>query len=661
MLQLQGATLTSTCDAMWGGVELVDNGRIVTLYDNGPSRISEAAVGVLVGTSCRSTEASYDLSDTDFYNNTYGVAVWGNDPAMAANCRIEYCQFYSDHTQRLVPENTSMENPGSPDGNYGNAGLVLRGDGHAGIPYRSNAFHELYAGAELAGEGIVFDYNVLDHCYGTAIRVGAPDEGQLIGYLRVEENEVTVPDNPFPEGQVPPDAEVMGIELMGMGLEQPTGSELYVTGNDVTGLSRGNSPQKRLVGLGGYLCFERTSIEHHNVFTTLDTGVRLQDATAQLDVSRAVANNLFNDCEEAVALRDDIYAPTVACNQIEGSDYGIVLENGADVGYLGTNDEPCGNNYSVNAASVINGSGVSIDYYAHPQELVTGPLLNVLYSSSGYLDCNSRGHQYGLRAAPPVPITTVEHWQQQLLTQTGSPQQLRQYERRIIAYYAAQEQWATLDAFTATLPLSNDAAYERLGLYLLETYRRLQQPADVQRLRTDLLSWRGANPDLRQRIAYFDVSEQLRHLRPGQRPTAADSATLATVAASATSYAAVACTTLRYYYPGVTCQGTPPPPPAARLLAAAHPTTHTEKLRLSVAPNPAHETVQVSWSQPCPTAARLELVAVGNGQIAHAQPVAPAQLSLELNVAALPPGVYAARLVGPNGQPLATTKLVVVH
>ena len=541
------------------------------------------------------------------------------------------------------------------------AGLVLRGAGHAGSRYHDNYFGQLYLGAELAGDGILFEANTLENCYGTAIGVGAPDVTQPIGRLQVLNNKVNLPDTPLPAGQVPPGAEVKGIELVGMGLGQVMGSKLFLAQNTVTGASRGN-PQKPLIGLDGYLCFQGTRIHDANTFTTLNTGVRLLDASAQLGISRELVDNLFTDCERAVTLRGDTYAPTVACNQIDNTDYGIVLEAGADVGSLGTNTEPCGNSYSVSQLSVDNASGVSIDYYAHPQEAVSGANINFQPPSNGYLDCGSRGNQYGLRATPPVPVTTVEHWQQQLLTQTGSPQQLRQYERRIIAYYAAQEQWATLDAFVATLPLSNDAAYERLGLYLLETYRRLQLPADVQRLRTDLLTWRANNPDLRQRIAYFDVSEQLRHLRPGQRPASADSAALAAVAASATSYAAVACTTLRYYYPGVTCQGTTPPPPAARLLAAAAPpTSRAEKLRLSVAPNPAHETVQVRWSQPCPTAARLELVAVGNGQIAHAQPVAAAQLSLELNVAALPPGVYAARLVGSGGQPLATTKLVVVH
>jgi len=200
-------------------------------------------------------------------------------------------------------------------------------------------------------------------------------------------------------------------------------------------------------------------------------------------------------------------------------------------------------------------------------------------------------------------------------------------------------------------------------VYLLETYRRLNQPTDVQRLRADLLTWRGSNPDLRQRIAYFDVTEQLRQLLPGQRPTPADSTMLTTVAASNTDYALVACATLRYFYPGAACTvASPPPPPAARpTLATAAAVTHSEKLRLHVVPNPAQEHVQLSLNAPCPTTARLELVALGSGQLAYTQAVPAAQRSLELDVAALPPGVYAARIVGPDGQPLATAKLVIVR
>jgi hypothetical protein len=64
---------------------------------------------------------------------------------------------------------------------------------------------------------------------------------------------------------------------------------------------------------------------------------------------------------------------------------------------------------------------------------------------------------------------------------------------------------------------------------------------------------------------------------------------------------------------------------------------------------------------PCPGAARLELVALGSGQRVYTQAVPAAQRSLDLDVAALPPGVYAARLVGPTGQPLATAKLVLMR
>lgn len=665
VLRLTGATLTADCQHMWGGVELMDDGQLITEYapDLGlRSRISEARVGVLLGTECRSTEAIYDLTSTDFYNNTYGVAVRGNSRWMQTSCRVENCHFFSDHNQRLAPDFDPVTG-----GNYTETGLVLRGNWHQDVVYANNQFNELYVGAELAGEGIDFNDNILASCYGAAIRVGAPDVNDYIDKISLSTNHITVPDNPQPDGQVPPGAEVRGLELMNMGLNQVLNGGLHINDNTFIGNSR-NNPQKQLLGLDGYLCFAKTLIHYNNTFTTLDTGVRLTDASVQPDMNRTVADNLFSNCGQGVSLRGDTFAPIVACNSFVQTDYGVALEPGAYVGRLGDKDDYCGNGFSVLMAAVNNGSNNVLEYYHSPAENVSFVGNLVIFNSTIGSLCKEREYRYqnGLQRSAPaasISLDTVQGWQQRVLTQTGSASMLRQYERRILAYYADLEQWTALEAFVATLPLSNDAAYERLGLYLLETYRRLNQPADVQRLRTDLLTWRGSNPALRQRIAYFDVSEQLRLLLPGQRPTPADSTTLATIAASATDYAPVACATLRYFYPGVACSAAtlPPPPPARPTLATSTGVMRAEKLHLSVAPNPAHEQVQLTLNVPCPSTARLELVTVGSGQLAYTQAVPAAQRSLELNVAALPPGVYAARLVGPDGQPLATAKLVIVR
>jgi len=673
ILTLQGATLTADCQDMWGGVELVDNGRLVTQYDNGPSTISEARVGVLAGTACRSTQATYDLTDTRFYNNTYGVAVWGNDPGVTSSGRIEYCVFSSDYTQRLAPDN--LNNYGV--GDYGRAGLVLRGDGHTDSRYHDNHFSELYAGAELAGEGVLFEANTLENCYGSAIRVGAPDVTQPIGRLRVVNNTVNVPDNPLPGGQVPPDAEVKGIELLDMP-QGPTWSELSIEENIVTGASYYN-PQKPLIGLDGYLCFQGTFIKGANVFHTLDRGVRLLDASAQLGVGQVVANNYFGDCDKAVYLHGansaGPFAPTVTCNSFANADYGIYIENGADVGdladYSGSALEPCSNAFAVNVYSVENQGLNNISYYydsAWPEDVSQFSPGVTAMPVAGATKCIDRSYApYGLQRSSTglVSVTTLAAWKNQLLAAQGPPQELRRVERQLLTYYARNEQWAALDSFVTALPQLNPAAFERLSLALLHAYRAADHPADVQRVRTALLAWRGSSPDLQQRVAYFDVTGHLGQLAPGQRPTPADSATLAAVAGSTAGFAPVACATLRYYYPQVACAAPPLlPRPAARpagssMLATARPAA-AKTIQLRALPNPASETVRLEVTGAVPGDSRVELLELATGRSVLSQALPADGRALLLDVRPLAPGVYAARLLG-GPQLLGTTKVVVVR
>jgi len=242
-----------------------------------------------------------------------------------------------------------------------------------------------------------------------------------------------------------------------------------------------------------------------------------------------------------------------------------------------------------------------------------------------------------------------------------SPQALRRLERRLLSHYARSEQWAALDSLVRALPQPNPAAFERLSLALLHAYRAAGQPADVQRVRAALLHWRGGNPDLQQRVAYFDVTGRLGQLAPGQRPAPADSTTLVTVAGSGTSFAPVACSTLRYYYPQLQCGVTPLLPKAARAqtLAATRP-QQLQALHLRALPNPANETVRLEVSEPAPADSHLELLELATGRVVLTTTMPLHERALQLDVRTLPPGVYAARLLT-GSQLKATTKLVIVR
>jgi len=680
-LHLNGATLTAACDRMWGGVELVDDGRIVTERDSRlklRSRISEARVGLLLGSPCRSREASYSLFGTDFYNNTYGVVALGNDKPMNPDeCRIENCRFFSDHTNRLEPD----EGNGRGDGDYTRTGLVLRGDFHSDIPYRGNSFYELNAGAEVAGQGVALEENAFERCYQVAVRVGDPGVRLFSGSISVLGNKINVPANPQPGGQVPPasNVSVAGIELLEMGMNGLFSSVLHIERNTICS-EVPPSQQKHRIGLDGYLSFNNTRIEHSNFFQSLDIGVRLMDASGLQGTGPVVADNQFETCTKAVSLhgqRSAVFTPTIACNDM-AADYGIVIEQGADVGDQGNQGEPCGNRFSLFQATIVNDGLNAINYYYDfDRNEAFLPLSAVSTIGRGVQmapGCNVRSFTtFGLQR--PVGSnaslqTQAKQWQQLIFNQQGSPKELHEFEQLLLDYFAQCQQWADLEAFITTLPLRNDTSFERLSLHLLETYRRLGQPADAQRVQADLWRWRSSSPDVQQRLGYLDVSERLRRLGAGQLPSAADSTMLADIAASKASCAPVACTTLRYYYPRLACDTKNGKKEMSQSSSSSQLPMHSRLgnalpsgrvMQLFANPNPATETVSIQITGLIPQGeCRLELIEIATGQLMHTLNSPISTERIEMDVRRLPLGVYALRLQQ-GGLLLGTCKLVVLH
>ena len=661
-LVLDGATLTADCDEMWGGVELVDNGTLYTQTSAGSkqrARISEARVGVLLGTPCRSDGASYYLTSTDFYNDTYGVVALGNDHLMGTSCRVTDCHFSSDHTQRLWPDNSSTYG----GGDYTQAGLVLRGAYHESIAYKNNTFDELLVGADVAGERVVFDSNELTACYGVGIRVGGPDMPAYVGNVSVRTNYVEVPDDPTPGGQVVPGADVVGISLPVL---PKGGGEVLVAGNTVKGTGTPGNPRKPLIGLDAYLSFTYTGITDANELGNLDRGVRLFDAGGRY-AAPVVSGNQLAECVHGVTLTGRQYAafaPTVACNEFDGGDVGIFIEGGATVGDLGSAQAPNGNAFNVNQFSVENNSTRQIDYFAQfsPFENVTfnGTTVNVRRYSGN--NCASRGSSYGLRGVANT-LADVQQWQEQLLSNADAPSVLHALEPKVAAYFFEQNQLSDLESFVGQLAYNNEPAFERLSVYLMETYRQLGQDADAQRVLQYLSSHSGTNPEVAQRLIYFDLAGRLRRLAPGSRPSPADSTQLGVLAGTSTAYAPVACATLRFYYPSLSCGGNTAGAAgnAARAaLTSANPGLTKARLNLRAYPNPAATELTVSADGTVPDGAHFELAEVSTGRVVPEQAAVLLEGGLKLTVGELAPGVYVGRLLH-KGQLLGTCKVVVVR
>ena len=209
----------------------------------------------------------------------------------------------------------------------------------------------------------------------------------------------------------------------------------------------------------------------------------------------------------------------------------------------------------------------------------------------------------------------------------------------------------------------NDEAFDRLSLYLMERYRRLGQTADANRVRNTLMTNRGTDAEIKQRVAYYDVAAHLLTLHPGQRPSSADSTALVTVAGSSSGFAPVACATLRYYYPKSSCKGSSSSNNNAVPRAAVRksPAGRVAAIKLQAYPTPSRDQVTIEWGPTPGTApARLEVRDVATGRLVRSQAVADAA-TVRLSVAELAPGLYVSRLLDAAGQVLGTGKVVVIR
>lgn len=183
--------------------------------------------------------------------------------------------------------------------------------------------------------------------------------------------------------------------------------------------------------------------------------------------------------------------------------------------------------------------------------------------------------------------------------------------------------------------------------------------SDAQRVRNALLAQWGSNPEVAHRVAYFNLAERLGQLGTGELPVPADSTLLVDLANASTAYAPVACATLRYYYPEISCGDESTSASTAARPAAASPIVHqVGKVGLRAYPNPATETVTLIVSGPVSVEARLELVALATGRVVRTLPADTA--GGPMTVSGLAAGVYAGRLVQAE-QVLGTCKVVIIH
>ena len=675
-MTLNGATLTANCQTMWGGLEIT--GSDVSLTSQAvmgaktwrSSEISQARVGVLLGNCNGGTSIVYDISGTNFLNNTYGFASLNPDHPVPSS-RVDQCLFSSDLTQRLFPDNAYGRRRIAI---YTQVGLLLHGD-QGDASYQGNRFADLSVGTELAGDNLTFDRNTLTNCYTTAIRVGSPTLSRPAqGNLTVYGNFLILPENPSPGGQTNPAAPVLGIELAPSFVP---GTALTIARNTVVG-DNGPGAARQQVGLDGELNQLAVTINAQNTWRNLDTGVRLMDASGQYLSSALVQNNYFGKCGKGLVLYGQGAAPlspVLGCNTLQDVDRGIEIEPNATVGDLGDPSTAVSNNYLGGFSETIHHDGLyPIVYHwnatSSPNELVVSnsPFLR-RFRVFGYV-CDP-GFQWGLRRQSGVTTQTdIDAMEKIIHDRLATPQECHKYEALLARATEKSGDFNRLESFVQTLPLANDTAYYRLSIYLMEQFRQQGANSRVQLVRAALLQLLGQNPDVKNRVAYFDVAKALTGLAPGQEPDDDAVAQLQAISASGTSFAPVACTALRYFFPEWACgtgktsgftqarAGATTPAGVGRGAAPARAT-----VQVAAYPNPAHESARVEIRTlgkgvAVPATAVFELVQVATGRVVASQPVAGETLTLSLS--SVPSGVYVGRLVA-DRQPLATCKLVVIH
>ncbi len=695
-LLVNGATLTSTCNSQWGGIELVANGALETRADGRSrlrSEISQARVAVLVGTPCNGGDNNCLLTDTDFKNNLYGVASEGfPSPRDPDRNGVKGCTFTSSLSQILGPGTAGISFP-----SYTITGLSLHGKYHDGIEYANNTFSSVYAGAEVGGgtQQMRLHDNKFDHNYGVSIRVArfgasSPRIGTLpaapVGQILLDKNTISLPSNPNPGGQVRAGDTIRGIQVLPLARG---GRRLTLEQNNVQGTGQpGTAPHT--TGLDAYFTLGQLEVQRQNQFLYLDEGIRLMDAGANTSQGEYISDNYFGKCDRDVVLRGGRYAPYwpyISCNTMYVARQGIAIEQGARTGKLSGppnralryGNEPCANDYQNITNGVYHEGNVLLTYYYLDNRLNPANPTNVVENTSNFrgvynpvrlaqtygTSCATRPPygpgRFGLNNRPGAGTTPDwQDWQEQITTNTADPNTLYELALQLISYYEDNGQAAQLEAFANTLPLQNDDAFDCFSLYLMEYYRQQGQDADAQRVRKNLLNNRGQIAEIKYRVRYYDVLDNLDTLAVGNMPATTDSTDLVTVAQSGTDFASVACATLQYFYPGCACSGgnSTSAPIKARPAGSQAPARQTP-VRLQAYPTPSRDRLTVQ-AIGLSTATRFQLVELGSGREVRSAALA-GTASAELNVADLAPGVYAGRALDAAGRVLGTCKVVVIH
>ncbi|RTQ47577.1 hypothetical protein EJV47_19370 [Hymenobacter gummosus] len=681
-LILNGATLTSTCETVWGGVLAGAESKIYTYRIKAGTRvyrsiIRDASVGIFADASCvpGSNGPQLYLTNTNFTNNWYGVMV-GNKATPKVGEGIVGCIFSSDPPSMLAPV--------QPSGNnlwYTETGMLLSNGDYTDFQITGNTFQSLRVGAEVEGKKIAISSNTFERNYAAAIRTGLK-----LGTTSIDiaSNTIQVPSLGITTAQLDANNPVTGIELLGSDCQA-----INVLGNTIDGVNTNPAlVAKRQIGIDVRTRCQ-VSIKQLNTVRRLDAGIHLMDDSNQGVAPLLIADNKLRDNQVSLYFAHDnsyfTLEPVIECNQLDHTNLpaaqdskGLFLEQmitPTNETVLGSDTRPCGNIFSNVPTQALNESFVNaLKYFrfASTQEQITisGPSSQNTVTTAPFAPgtnsdpanaCTTRrGYSVGVVAPRNVlpTATTVVGWMNRLRQRQGTPTQLWELEQLLMRHHESTGQLVAFQNFVGTLPLLNHAAFERLSFYLMDQFRRRQQETAAQAVRQQLLVYSANDRNVANRVRYFDVLGRLAYLPLGGKPTPADSALLAAAAQTNAAYSNNACTVMRRFYPHLRCTAdsvpTRPavPPTVSKAVIDYLQVPH---------PNPANDVVEFRYTTPDYVPALLSIRDVKTGkEVLSKQLIGAKEGVITIPVTTLPAGFYACTLVI-SGRPVGTQKLVLVH
>ncbi|HEX8545927.1 MAG TPA: choice-of-anchor L domain-containing protein [Cytophagaceae bacterium] len=398
IVNLEGATLTSSCAAVWNGVELTGNGKVYTTA-------SKTSTGTIIKRSeisnCKSalsfTNSSvpnlpiyYGIDNTDFLN-VFANCIESNQFSNCASCSVSNSSFKVDPFYLKSMYSTAYPNGSfSGDRYLGNGAICYSGS--STLTVTNSTFDNLLYGiySPASSGNLVASGNSATNVYRSFIKTPTLYGGTIYS------NSIVLPTKQFISSQANLTSPT-GIEI--------DGSSVIIYDNSIS--ADEPNPQEMLTGINisdGML--SSSNKVYQNTLSYLGVGIGLiirNSMGAGLDVY----NNIINANKRGVVIRQLIDDPrqgnaNIFCNRFANPArmpglQGIVVETDRLLNNQGSAGNPAGNRFIDIATPLVNlaGNAPFIYFYGTNEVSPATSGAVILSPASVASACSTRGYANG--------------------------------------------------------------------------------------------------------------------------------------------------------------------------------------------------------------------------------------------------------------------------